>query len=421
MVETLRTRTRPSGKKPATCGGLRRTSRRLPNLDRFGRTTKCRVEKSTKPVVHGRREILPRVKPGDGVIPQNRIPVVDATGRPLMPCLAGRARRLLDGGKAVGARNKLGIFYIRLKVEKKPGNQLLVVGIDPGSKFEGFSVVGTKDTVLNLMSEAPDWVKRAVRTRKDARRDRRFRHCRRRECRVDNRMTGKSRLPPSTKSRWDAKLRIVSKLKETIPLTHAVVEDIKTMTRENGKHWNVHFSPMEIGKNYLYRGLRAIGLEVSLKGGMETKEARDKLGLKKTKSKSKPVFESHCVDAWVLARSISGANSPTTKDLYYLTPLRWHRRQLHMFEPSKGGKRRRYGGTVSLGFKRGTLFRHKRYGLCYVGGCMDEKLSLHSNVTGKRLSQKVSISEMKILTRITNRVQFIPDSESGIYTRREKL
>jgi len=413
MVDKMRTQTRPS-EKAATCGGLRRTSGRLPNPDRFGRTTKCHAGKPAKPAVHGRREILPSVIAGAGVIPQTRVPVVDKAGKPLMPCLAVRARKLLDTGKAVGAWNKLGIFYIRLKVSKEPKNQRLVVGIDPGSKFEGYSVVGTKDTVLNIMSEAPDWVKKAVETRRNMRRARRFRNTRRRECRFDNRLAGTRRLPPSTKSRWDAKLRIVTKLAQIMPLTGAVVEDVKAVTKKGQRRWNVNFSPIEAGKEYLYNGLRGLGLELRLKQGMETKEARDALGLKKIKSKSRPVFSSHCVDSWILAASMSGAKMPTTKNLYYLTPLRLHRRQLHMFEPAKGGLRKRYGGTMSIGIKRGTLVVHLKHGLCYVGGNMDERLSLHSVSTGKRLCQNAKVSDLKTLTRIANNSQFLPALKCGV-------
>ncbi len=45
---------------------------------------------------------------------------------------------------------------MRLCYEQEPENQPLVAGIDPGSKFEGVSVAGAKDTVLNLMVQAPD-------------------------------------------------------------------------------------------------------------------------------------------------------------------------------------------------------------------------------------------------------------------------
>jgi hypothetical protein len=62
-----------------------------------------------------------------------------------MPCTPPKVRTLLKEGKAHGRRNKLGLFYIQLTYEQEPENQQLVIGIDPGSKFEGYSVVGTQE------------------------------------------------------------------------------------------------------------------------------------------------------------------------------------------------------------------------------------------------------------------------------------
>ena len=82
--------------------------------------------------------------------------MVDQRGVPLMPCTPPKARALLKAGKASPKRNKLGLFYLQLTYAQEPSNQQLVVGIDPGSSFEGYSVVGTKETVCNLMVEAPN-------------------------------------------------------------------------------------------------------------------------------------------------------------------------------------------------------------------------------------------------------------------------
>src|SRR6266446_3249343 len=103
-----------------------------------------------------------------------RIPVVDTKGVALMPCTPASARHLFKSGKARPKRNKLGLFYVQLCYEQQPANQALAVGVDPGSKFEGFSVVGTSDTVLHLMVEAPIHIKKAVETRRTMRRARRF-------------------------------------------------------------------------------------------------------------------------------------------------------------------------------------------------------------------------------------------------------
>jgi hypothetical protein len=149
-----------------------------------------------------------------------RVPVVDQRGVPLMPCTAPKARALLKDGKARPKRNKLGLFYLQLIYAQEPNNQPLVVGIDPGSSFEGYSVVGTKKTVRHLMVEAPTHVKKAVHTRRRMRRARRFRLWRR-PCRPNNRLARKHRLPPSTRSRWEAKARIVRHLASMLPLTDA--------------------------------------------------------------------------------------------------------------------------------------------------------------------------------------------------------
>src|SRR5437660_8112083 len=163
--------------------------------------------------------------------------------------------------------SQAGLFSVQLCYEQEPSNQPLVVGIDPGSTFEGYSVVGTQQTVLNLMAEAPDHVKEAVETRRTMRRARRHRKWRRPK-RFDNRLTGKKRIPPSTRSRWEAKARVVAHLQKVLPLTAVVVEDVQAVTRRGlGGKWNGLFSPVQVGKEHLYRLLCEMGLAVNLNEG----------------------------------------------------------------------------------------------------------------------------------------------------------
>lgn len=321
-----------------------------------------------------------------------------------MPCTPLKARLLLKGGKARPKRNKLGLFYIQLTYIQEPNNQPLVVGIDPGSSFEGYSVVGTRETVLNLMAEAPTHVKDAVATRRTMRRARRFRQWRR-PCRSDNRLHGKKRIPPSTRSRWEAKARIVQHVQHIVPLTCAVVEDVQASTKAGKKKWNMAFSPVQVGKNHLYRLLSRMGLRVETREGWQTKDLRTIYGLSKTTKKDKQAFDSHCVDAWVLAATVSGAEKPTCIRLWYVVPARLYRRQLHALQPAQGEVRRPYGGTRSLGLKRGTVVRHPKYGLCTVGGCDRKKhtISLHDYRTNKRLTQGAKADACHILTWIAFR------------------
>ncbi len=347
-----------------------------------------------------------------------RIPVVDTRGVPLMPCTPAKARHLFKSGKARPKRNKLGLFSVQLCYQQESDNQPLVVGIDPGSKFEGYSVVGTQDTVLNLMVEAPTQVKDAVETRRTMRRARRSRKWRR-PCRAHNRLNRKKRVPPSTRSRWEAKASIVAHLKKQLPLTGVVLEDVQASTKGKGKRWNQSFSPLQVGKLHLYHLLTAMGLPVELREGWQTAQLREHYGLKKIKAKDKQVFESHCVDAWVLAASISGAKQPTCTRLWYAVPAILHRRQLHRLQASKGGVRKPYGGTRSLGLKRGTVVMHAKYGRCTVGG-LDRKrktMSLHNYHTNKRLTQGAKVKDCRILTWVAWRswlVARVKKSDKGV-------
>jgi hypothetical protein len=303
---------------------------------------------------------------------------------------------------------------VQLCYEQEPENQSLVVGIDPGSKFEGFSVVGVKDTVTNLMVEAPAHVKDAVETRRTMRRARRFRLWRRPK-RCNNRLKRKDRLPPSTRSRWEAKARVAAHLKSVLPLTDVVVEDVQAVTPQGvGGKWNQFFSPVQVGKEHLYSLLRQMGLVVHLREGWQTKELRERFGLKKTMSKSRQSFDAHAVDAWVLAAEVSGAQAPTCRRLWYVVPARLHRRQLQRLQASKGGERKPYGGTRSLGLKRGTLVQHPKYARCTVGG-FDRKrttISLHDYRTNKRLTQGAKVKECRVLTWVAWRSWLV--AEKGL-------
>ena len=63
----------------------------------------------------------------------------------------------------------------------------------------------------------------------------------------------------------------------------------------------------------------------------------------------------------------------------------------------KDGKRTDYGGTVSLGMKRGSLVRHANLGVVYLGGTRLGLLSLHSVKTGKRVTLRAKVQDCKFL------------------------
>src|SRR5260221_438875 len=325
-----------------------------------------------------------------------------------MPTTPARARRWIKSGKATTFWQG-GLFCVRLNVEPSArAGQPLAVGIDPGSKKEGLVGASAAHTYLNIQADVRTGVKEAVKQKRQMRRTRRGRKIRCRQPR-QNRKRRTKKLPPSTRARWQWKLRLAVWLCQLFPVSVFVVEDIKAPTRGK-QRWDQSFSPLEVGKHWFYEELGKLA-PVQTKQGYETKELREQLGLKKTGKKLAEVWEAHCVDAWVLAYSaVGGEPKPDTTRLVCISPLSWHHRQLHRFEPEKGGKRKPYGGTFSLGIKRGTLVRHPRWGKAYVGGTMDGKLSLHDPQTGKRLTQSAKVMACRPIKLLRWRTRLLPPS-----------
>src|SRR5258708_18337992 len=179
------------------------------------------------------------------------VPVRGSTGKPLMPCHPARARELVRRGRAI-KRFDRGIFYIQLHDRDEGELQRVVVGIDPGSKKEAITIKSQKRTFLNIQADAVTWVKDAEETSTTMRRSRRGRKTPYRKCRP-NRHQGRIPLPPSTKARWQLKLRLFKSLARSYPIHVFMVEDVKAETRKGkGGHWNTSFSAIQLGKDSLY-------------------------------------------------------------------------------------------------------------------------------------------------------------------------
>lgn len=334
------------------------------------------------------------------------VPVLNENNQPLMPTIPSRARRWIKRGEAVPFWNK-GVFCVRLK--RKPSSevkQTIVVGIDPGSKKEGLTVKSAAHTFLNIQADAITHVKKAMDDRRDSRRSRRGRKTPCRKSRYNRKRGG---IPPSTKARWQWKLRLLNWLRRMFPITNVVVEDIKAISKKGKRQWNKNFSPLQAGKNWFYEEIRK-NYKLDLVQGWETKNLRDQLGLTKTKNKLAEVFEAHCIDSWVLANSIVGGHKkPDNVKMIGITTIILHRRELHRRKPSKGGIRFSYGGTRSQCFKRGSIVRHNKHGIVYIGGSQKDRISLHNLKDGKRLCQNAKTSDIKFLTYTSWRTWLCPN------------
>ena len=276
--------------------------------------------------------------------------------------------------------------------------QEIVVGVDPGSKKEGFTVKLESHTYLNVQADAHSKVGKKVEKRRELRRGRRSRKSPNRKNRT-NRLANRDRIPAGTRARWDWKLRILDWLSKLYPITHICVEDIKARTIERAKKWNTSFSPLQVGKDWFYSEIKKRWKLLTLQG-WQTKEIRDRLGLKKSSQKLSETFEAHCVDSWCLSYHTVGGNSiPDNRDIFCISPIPICRRELHRQNPQKGGKRPRYGGTTRNGLVKNTLVNHIKYGLTRISGFSKKGISLYS-LEGKRLCQNAKTKDFKVLTRL---------------------
>jgi hypothetical protein len=93
------------------------------------------------------------------------VPVVNQDNEPLMPTTPSRARRWIKSKKATLFWKK-GVFCVRLNMPTQENKQDIVVGIDPGSKKEAFTVRSNNHTFLNIQADAVTWVKDAIEVRR---------------------------------------------------------------------------------------------------------------------------------------------------------------------------------------------------------------------------------------------------------------
>ena len=367
-----------------------------------------------------------------------RVPVLSPSGEPLMPTSSARARKWIESGKAKPVWNDLNIFCVRLLQEPSgTETQEISVGIDPGKLFSGVAAVSKKAVLFTAHVVLP--FKRVI-ARKQAqkilRRARRGRRINRnisfaqrahREKRFDNRRGNK--LPPSIRagsgeprlrgaksarsSVRQLELRIVKELVKLFPVTGIVYEYVKA-------RGNKGFSPVMVGQRWMLKQLSSITPTHTLEG-WKTSILRKQLGLEKNKEdKSVQDVTTHANDAIALAASrfiqykaFHTANSHghhwvgsvelTDAPFKVIARPQLYRRQLHFENPSKGGTRKRKGGTVTpFGFRSGDLVeatKGKNTVKGYIGGYseVNRVISIY-DVNWRRLGQ-YSVSKTNLLKR----------------------
>ncbi|EDX74627.1 hypothetical protein MC7420_6105 [Coleofasciculus chthonoplastes PCC 7420] len=252
--------------------------------------------------------------------------------------------------------------------------------------------------------------------------------------RFNNRKQGK--LPPSIRANRQLELRVVKQLCQLFPISaihyELVMADVDRTRGRKLARSGVGFSPVMVGQGQMLTWLSELAPVTTHKGwqrdGNGTSQLRKWLGLpkdKKNKACSTPA--THAVDGVILAafefiqwrewHSDHTKHGDWRGDVQ-ITPAPFtiirrppiSRRQLHLCVPSKGGKRRKYGGTVTrhvetrhgASLRKGDQVIAEKAGKSYVGWCSgdtDQAISV-SDANWKRLGQ-FTAKKVRLLQRST--------------------
>jgi len=234
----------------------------------------------------------------------NRLPV-KFQGRPLMPMKATRVKKFVAAGKAkIRYDRKLKAHYLQLLVEPSGTEcQEITIGLDPGSTFDGVSVVSKECHHLNIeliqrQKKGKTSIK-AFKARQVSNRRVRRSRLRHRPIRFSNRT--KKGLAPTIRANLEFRQWLILKLLKIFPISKIVIEDVRFnhYAKKNGKS----FSHVELGKTALYEFAKGLGLKLELVRGFDTKTVRvNSFGQDlKSKEKDQKHFNAHCLDSFVLA------------------------------------------------------------------------------------------------------------------------
>lgn len=294
---------------------------------------------------------------GDGASPyigNHTVFVLSCEGLPLSPTTSAKARKLIKGGQAKSIWSKFNTFGIQMSVPTGNRTPKTTLGCDPGSKFDGYSIVVGQENNLSIKIDLPAKKKIVdkLEERRQARTTRRGR-LRRRPARFDNRKRD-GWLAPSQQVILCSRLKPIAELCRIYPVSEVAIEDV---CFNHAKHrWGKNFSTVEIGKTKLRQWFEHRNIIVHLFKGYETDGLRKGYGYKKSSSKSADKFTAHCSDSLTLAITINcGQTIDPGSFVVVDDTYRCVRRRLHDSNVKAGGVREKYSCGVVQGIQKGRI------------------------------------------------------------------
>lgn len=220
----------------------------------------------------------------------------------LMPTSWRKATKLMKEGKAILVKDKVLGVYLKLKYKPKTTyTQTMVLGIDPGSMFDGYTVVSDdEDHCRNFQYNHQLPISKSLKTimnkRLMYRKARRFR-LRSRKCRNQFR-TGK-KITNTNNYYFQNRVNMIHRIMSLYPISTISIEDVRFnhFLSDKGKS----FSNIEVGKARFYEYIiKVLKLNLIKCKGSDTKEMRETLFPDRTKNKDKSIrnFDSHCIDSY---------------------------------------------------------------------------------------------------------------------------
>ncbi len=288
-----------------------------------------------------------------GRMSPHTVHVLSVEGKPLTPTTASKARKLIRGGVAKGVWSKFNTFGIQLLVETRKEVPVCSLGIDNGTKFEGYSIVIGDENNVNIKLNLPDKkvIVKKLEERRQLRRVRRQHKTRCREARFDNRGR-KGFIAPSQLVVVASRLKVMRELMRIYPVKTVNIEDV--CFNHARYRWGKNFSTVEIGKTKIRDFIKSYGVELNEFKGWQTKALREKYGYKKISDKAKDCFESHNCDSLALA-VIDKRVEPNKNIIVVDDTYRPKRRRLFDTQCKKGGIREKYSTGVVFGLRKGLL------------------------------------------------------------------
>lgn len=149
--------------------------------------------------------------------------VLNKNGNPLMPTERyGKVRKMLKKGKAQVVCKMP--FTIQLTYDSEEYLQPINLGIDAGSSHIGVSATIAKKEVYASQVELRTDIQELIATRCESRRARRNRKTRYRKARFNNRKRTEGWIAPSVRSKVDAHITAIRRVKRILPISHITIE-----------------------------------------------------------------------------------------------------------------------------------------------------------------------------------------------------